>query len=177
MTTDKAPSDTPETDQMLILECATWIRRLGAKVKQHDPEMYRKLQIWLHRKGLQGTALRGEAMTTGIPDEEYIALRMRAERAEAELVEMNLVKNLNAGMRYEIERLQSDLQRAIERGFAAGVAAGQERTRADKAERELAALRNQPTPVAWIATNADGDVLHFSRHEGWVVDVVIEEVR
>jgi len=59
-----AVPDTQETYQMLILECATWIRRLGAQIKQHNPEMHRKLQIWLHRKNLQGTALRMEAMTT-----------------------------------------------------------------------------------------------------------------
>lgn len=41
----------------------------------------------------------------------------------------------------ERDRLGRDLQRAIERGFAAGVVAGQERTRADKAERELADWR------------------------------------
>ena len=42
-------------------------------------------------------------------------------------------------------------------------------------ERELATLRNQPAPVAWIATNQHGDVLHFSKHDGWTVEVVIEE--
>jgi len=42
-------------------------------------------------------------------------------------------------------------------------------------ERELAALRNQPAPVAWIATNYLGDVLHFSKHDGWTIEVVIEE--
>ena len=32
----------------------------------------------------------------------------------------------------------------------------------------------KPDPVAWIATHKNGEVLHFSKADGWKVEVVAE---
>ena len=71
--------------------------------------------------------------------------------------------------------LTSHLDRAMDEANKLRELARQLERELAAAEAERDALRNQPAPVAWIATNQHGDVLHFSKHDGWTVEVVIEE--
>ena len=85
-------------DRFLIQECATWIRRLAARIKQYQPQLAKKAVDWLHRKEIQGSPLR-DAET--ISDSETLEVRKEREGYETAIA-----------LSYECDRLREELAKA-----------------------------------------------------------------
>ena len=85
-------------DRFLIQECATWIRRLAARIKQYQPQLAKKAVDWLHRKEIQGSPLR-DAET--ISDSETPEVRKEREGYETAIA-----------LSYECDRLREELAKA-----------------------------------------------------------------